>query len=91
MPRADESRPVVVDASVAAQWFVNEPGSDAAADLLIDDRTLLAPEFMAIEAANVLWKKVRLGEIDRGDAAQAVDHLFDLGIRWVPSADTGGR
>ena len=75
---------MVVDASIAAQWFAHEPGSDDAARLLEEDRPLLAPEFMVLEAANAWWKKAGRHEMDAADAAQALTHLLAIGIEWVP-------
>ena len=42
---------LVVDASVAMKWLIDEPGSDAALDLQGHD--LMAPTLLRIEAANV--------------------------------------
>ena len=53
---------LVVDASVAIKWVVEEEGSEAAAGLL-DGSTLAAPDFLIPECANILWKKVRRGEL----------------------------
>ena len=44
--------PLVVDASVAIKWLVDEPGSDAA--LALRGRDLAAPALLRIEAGNVL-------------------------------------
>jgi predicted nucleic acid-binding protein len=64
---------VVVDASVAIKWFVPEPLSDEAERLLDGGDVLFAPDFLLIEFGNIMWKKVRLGELARpdGDAALA--------------------
>jgi predicted nucleic acid-binding protein len=45
---------VVVDASVAVKWVVNEAGSERAARLL-DGRILHVPALLYVEAANALW------------------------------------
>jgi len=54
---------VVVDASVAIKWLLEESGTRPAVRLLAERRPLLAPDLMLIEAANALWKKVRRGEM----------------------------
>lgn len=64
--------PVVVDASVAVQWFANEPGSERAAQLIVGDHRLLAPDLMPVEAANAWWKKVRRREMRRAAAGSDV-------------------
>ena len=58
--------PVVIDASVAVQWFAPEPGSDDAALLLRTDALFLAPDIMLVEATNAWWKKYRRGEMAAG-------------------------
>jgi predicted nucleic acid-binding protein len=64
----------VVDASVALKWYLPERGAEGAGRLLaaaIDgSRELLAPELIAAELANVLWKKVRRGECGAEEAGE---------------------
>ncbi|QMW24067.1 type II toxin-antitoxin system VapC family toxin [Sandaracinobacteroides saxicola] len=55
---------MIVDASVALQWLVQEDGSDAALALL-DEGPLTAPDLIFPEVANGLWKKVQRGELQR--------------------------
>ncbi len=78
--------PVVVDASIAVQWFANEPGSETAARLIDEDRPLVAPDVMPVGAANAWWKKVRRQEMDAADLDEAIVTLPALGIRLVPTA-----
>jgi predicted nucleic acid-binding protein len=59
----------VVDASVAIKWFIDEPDSDRAVTLLRDP--IAAPDLLAPECANVLWKKVARGELQT-DEAEAI-------------------
>ena len=54
---------VVVDASVAIKWFVEEPGSNRARLLWRDTPGLTAPDILVAEVGNAAWKKVRRGEI----------------------------
>ena len=77
---------IVVDASIAYLWFVNEPDSPDARRLLGSDSTLLAPDFMAAEATNAWWKKCRRREMDVTDVDQAVTNLLAAGIAWIPTA-----
>ena len=62
----------VIDASVAAKWLVDEPGSEEAAAILAADGVLVAPELLVLELASVVWKKARRGEITTEHAALAV-------------------
>jgi predicted nucleic acid-binding protein len=73
--RERPAAPIVVDASVAVLWLTPEPGSAGAGRLEDSDALLLAPDFLPIEVANVLWKKVRRDEMT---ARQAEDALTDL-------------
>ncbi|HEV2056399.1 MAG TPA: type II toxin-antitoxin system VapC family toxin [Methylomirabilota bacterium] len=80
------SEPIVVDASIAFLWFANEADRSGADELLEGDSTLLAPDLMAVEAANAWWKKLRRHEMERADVEQAITNLLALGIAWTPSA-----
>ena len=51
---------VVVDASVALKWVIEEDGSEAAGALLLEE-PLAAPDLLIVECANVLWAKARRG------------------------------
>lgn len=80
------SEPIVVDASIAFLWFVNEPDRSGADALLESDSTLLAPDLMAVEAANAWWKKLRRHEMERADVEQAITNMLALDIAWTSSA-----
>lgn len=60
----------VVDASVAAKWFFDEPLSDKATRLLDASHVLHVPDFFLLEIDSVLCKKMRRGEISEGEAQQ---------------------
>jgi predicted nucleic acid-binding protein len=60
----------VVDASVAAKWFFNEPLSDEATRLLDASHVLHVPDSFLLEIDSVLCKKMRRGEISEGEAQQ---------------------
>jgi predicted nucleic acid-binding protein len=52
---------MIIDASVAVKWLIDEEGSDVARALLgrVD---LVAPTLIHIEVGNAVWKKRRRGE-----------------------------
>ena len=54
---------LTVDASVVLKWFVTEPLSEQARQLLDGQLDLHAPDILLAEFANIIWKKVRRGEI----------------------------
>ena len=72
----------VVDASVAVKWLVAEEDSDVARGLAASGQELHAPRLMASEVANALWRKARLGELGRGDAAALLANVPDMPVRW---------
>lgn len=53
---------LVVDASIAIKWVVEEEGTGIAVDLRSRFR-FVAPELLVPECANILWKKVQRGEL----------------------------
>jgi len=56
---------VVVDASYAIKWFVDEgdPSVRAARRLLLAGHDLIAPSLLLSEVQNVMWKKLRAGQV----------------------------
>jgi len=69
---------LVIDASVAIKWVVSEPGSLEAIRLAVAD--MIAPELICAECANILWKKVRRGELTAAAAQAAAAVLEQSGI-----------
>lgn len=65
----------VVDASAAIAWFVPEPEHLDADFLLGSSMRRVAPDLIFAEVANVLQRKVRIGQIT---AQHAVDGLTTL-------------
>ena len=43
---------------------------------------LHAPRLMASEIGNALWRKARLGEIERGDAGIMLASVPEMPVRW---------
>ena len=77
---------VVIDASVALKWVIDEEGSGAARRLLLGE-SLAAPDLMIVECANVLWAKARRGAINRELAAAALVAILDAPIELLPVAN----
>jgi len=71
-----------VDASVALKWVLPEPGSEAAIELLSQD-ALAAPDLFFVECANVLWSKVRRGQITATEAQSAFAAIEATPIRGL--------
>lgn len=74
----------VIDASAAFKWFVPEPYTDIALQLLNDYRnavhTLLAPDLFPTELANSLVIAERRGRVPVGESAKLLRDLF----QYVP-------
>lgn len=76
----------VVDASVAAKWFVREDGHETALRLLDVPDDLAAPDLIVAEVGNLAWKKHRLGEVTRDQASAMAAAVPSYIARLVPSA-----
>lgn len=77
---------LVVDACVALKWYLHEV-HDAAAQRLLDGmHELHAPDLLHPEAANVLWKRQRRGELPVAEARRILKALVYTPIRIHPSA-----
>ena len=75
----------VVDASVVIKWFVPEVHTDAALRYLDDAHERLAPDLLLPETGNILWKKVRLGEITEGEGRNILRAVAAAPIQIHPS------
>ena len=73
----------VVDASVAAKWVFDEPGTAQA--LKLRRHVLYVPDLLIAECANIVWKKVSLGGLTEPEAALAVGLLARADIELVPT------
>ena len=65
---------LVIDASIAIKWVVEEDGTPLALGLRHAHR-FAAPELLTVECANILWKKVQRGELSREEAILAASLL----------------
>jgi predicted nucleic acid-binding protein len=61
---------LVIDASVAVKWMIEEDGSGYAIGLRPRHR-FAAPDLLMAESSNVLWKKVHRGELTYEEAILA--------------------
>jgi predicted nucleic acid-binding protein len=66
----------VVDASVAVKWYVPEAHSAEAERLLDPMLHLSSPELVLPEFGQIIWKKVRRGELSER-AGQRIIKAFD--------------
>ena len=75
-----------VDASTAVKWYFEEEYSDAASRLLSPAHTLLAPDLLIAEFANVAWKYVRRGDATVAHAREALNALLRVRLHLHSSA-----
>ena len=72
---------VVVDASLAVKWLVEEDDSDKAHAALQSwvarDITRIAPHLMPFEVANALHRRVLRGELNVGDSIRLIARLLE--------------
>lgn len=66
---------LVVDASVAIKWFVNESDSLGAEQLLMSPLSLYAPNLLRVEFAGALWNNLARKTIAFEQARQALARL----------------
>lgn len=74
----------VIDASIALKWVVEEDGT-AEALRLRRTAKLLAPDLLAVECANILWKKVQRRELVKDEALFAARLLQGADIELLPT------
>jgi predicted nucleic acid-binding protein len=72
---------LVIDASVAVKWVIEEEGTTEA--LALRDRALAAPDLLIAECANILWKKVRRNELSEQEALFAAGLLARADIELM--------
>lgn len=84
---------VVLDASVAAKWFLPRAGEslvDEALQLLSrhadHEIEFTVPDLFWAEFGNILWKAVRLGRWSAGAAESALQRMRELKLSIVPTA-----
>lgn len=79
---------IVVDASIAAKWYLNESGSEEAAHVLTSGAALLAPALIRIEVTGAIIRRFREGKLSLSRAREACalweDDLAAGAIRLVP-------
>lgn len=73
-----------VDASAAAKWFLPEEHSKAAIRLLGKGIELCSPDLLFAEVGNILWKRLRKGEIEATDGSEILVELGRIPIQIVP-------
>ena len=80
----------VIDAGVAAKWFIPEEDSAIAHRLLtrylqgLDSP--IAPDLLISECGNVFWRRCRQGDMTAEEATESLADLLTLDIPLVPAS-----
>jgi predicted nucleic acid-binding protein len=82
---------LVIDASVAARWFLMLEKSDAASALLRSGERLIAPDLVIVEATNTAWKAKVFGAVSLETVTDFVEKSARLFHELVPAADLKDR
>jgi predicted nucleic acid-binding protein len=82
---------MVIDASVAAKWFIVEPGAHAARELVKSGNAFIAPEFIVAEVLNVAWKRLIRNNLEWDQVAGVPDALPKLFTELWPTVWLAGR
>jgi len=77
----------VIDASVAAKWFIEEEFSENAFVLLGDRYHLHAPDFFVLEMYNIFSKWIRRGIASENEVLKTLDSLSNVEIVTHPFDD----
>lgn len=80
----------VLDASIAARWFLPDEAnaqSEAILDRIADGEAAIAPDIFRLEIQNLMLAAERVGRIMPDDVDGALEALRDLPIRLEPSAN----
>ena len=75
----------VVDASVAAKWYLPEPYDTSAFRLLDTQFQLYAPDLLFPEMGNILWKRAIRKELLREKAFIIIDALLSVPLQIMES------
>jgi predicted nucleic acid-binding protein len=73
---------LVVDASVAVKWFVEEEDTKRACLLADGAEEIHCPHLLASEVGSALWRKVLQGQVELGDARTGMQSLARMPITW---------
>ena len=82
---------VVVDASVALQWFFKLAGSERAEEFLRSDDRLIAPDLLITEITNAAWKFVIFDKLAVDAVTSVVREVTKAFEELVPASGLKDR
>ena len=77
---------LIIDASVAVKWFIDESDSEAAHLILDRDEVLLAPDLLVVEVCNTAWRRSRIGDISQAQCRAIADRVLKTPVTLRPTA-----
>ncbi len=81
---------LVIDSSIAVKWFLPEPYSSQARQILEGYETgafsFLAPDLLYAEFGNIVWKKHLFHGLDADDAHRVIEEFRNLPFRLISAA-----
>lgn len=77
---------LIVDASVAVKFVTEEAGSADAYRVVVGPEPLIAPDWLLVEVASALWKKVKFSKLLEVHAQDALDDLPQFFARLHPTS-----
>ena len=78
---------IVVDASVAAMWYLPQTFSGKAIGLLGSGHDLVAPELMRLEVGSALLRAMRRKELTREESVEVIVSLLPEAVRFMPASN----
>ncbi|MDZ3837816.1 MAG: type II toxin-antitoxin system VapC family toxin [Rhodospirillales bacterium] len=82
---------VVVDASVALKWFVQEEGTPSALSMLASADSLIAPELVIAEMCNGAWRMSQTGRMTKEQAMIVAAQAEAADLADAPPAPSDAR
>jgi predicted nucleic acid-binding protein len=77
---------LVIDASVALKWYLDEPLAEKARAILASDEPLVAPDILISEVGNAVWLRLNKGNILVAQAREILVELPAAFLALVPAA-----
>lgn len=75
---------LVIDANVAAKWFIEEEQTEAALSVLKESNRLHAPDFLLLEMDSIICKWIRRSAISPAEGSDLLDALRKYPIHHHP-------
>ena len=80
------SHDLVLDASAALEAILGRPHAEQMLDLIEGATLVRAPDLYVAEVGNALWKHIKAGDIDIGQAQHCLQSALDLVDSIIPSS-----